>query len=72
VRGLLRDAAEHAFGDSQNEQLLRRVLTRGYLEPGPGHEQAASDLALSRAAYFRRLRIAADRVADHLAQTPRG
>jgi AAA ATPase domain len=72
VRGLLRDAAEHAFGDSQNERLLRRVLTRGYLEPGPGHEQAASDLALSRAAYFRRLRIAADRVADHLAQTPRG
>ena len=67
VRVLLRGAAQAAFGDSQNEQLLQAVLTRGYLIPGPSHEQAALDLSLSRAAYFRRLRVAADRVADHVA-----
>ncbi|HEX3978846.1 MAG TPA: hypothetical protein VHW96_21425 [Solirubrobacteraceae bacterium] len=74
VRALLRGAADTAFGDSHNERLLKRVLTLGYLETDPArpsHEQVAHDLALSRAAYFRRLRVAADRVADHLAQTAR-
>lgn len=69
VRELLRAAAERAFGESENEKLLQRVLVRGYLEPGPSHEQAALDLALSRAAYFRRLRTAATRVADHIVET---
>jgi hypothetical protein len=68
VRTLLREAAERAFGDTENEKLLHRVLVRGYLEPAPSHEQAALDLALSRAAYFRRLRSAAERVAEYLAQ----
>jgi AAA ATPase domain len=67
VRDLLRDAAERAFGDNENEKLLRRVLIRGYIEPAPSHEQAAIDLSLSRAAYFRRLRAAAERVAEYLA-----
>ncbi len=67
VRHLLRDAADRAFGDDENEKLLRRVLVRGYLEPAPSHEQAAIDLSLSRAAYFRRLRTAAERVAEYLA-----
>jgi hypothetical protein len=67
VRGKLRDAAERAFGDNENEKLLQRVLIRGYLEPAPSHEQAAIDLSLSRAAYFRRLRTAAERVAEYLA-----
>ncbi|MDQ6606700.1 MAG: ATP-binding protein [Actinomycetota bacterium] len=70
VRALLRDAAERAFGDSENEKLLRRVLIRGYLEPAPSHEQAAIDLSLSRAAYFRRLRAAAERVAEYLSARP--
>jgi hypothetical protein len=68
VREKLRDAAERAFGDNENEKLLRRVLVRGYLEPAPSHEQAALDLSLSRAAYFRRLRAAAERVAEYLAE----
>ena len=68
VRLILRDAAERAFGDNENEKLLRRVLIRGYIEPAPSHEQAAIDLSLSRAAYFRRLRAAAERVAEYLAQ----
>jgi AAA ATPase domain len=67
VRSLLRDATERAFGDNENEKLLRRVLIRGYIEPAPSHEQAAIDLSLSRAAYFRRLRAAAERVAEYLA-----
>ena len=67
VRELLRDAAERAFGDNENEKLLQRVLIRGYIEPAASHEQAAIDLSLSRAAYFRRLRAAAERVAEYLA-----
>ncbi|HEY3588178.1 MAG TPA: hypothetical protein VGK85_13550, partial [Myxococcaceae bacterium] len=66
VRQLLRDAAERAFGDSDNERLLQRVLVRGYLESESSHEQAADELNLSRAAYFRRLRAAAERVAEYL------
>ncbi|MDO8210936.1 ATP-binding protein [Conexibacter sp. CPCC 206217] len=63
VRTLLEEAAARAFGDTPNEQLLERVLVRGYLDPAASHEQAADELALSRAAYFRRLRAAAERVA---------
>jgi hypothetical protein len=66
VRRLLTEASERAFGDTDNERLLRQVLIRGYLEPGPNHEDTARRLHLSRAAYFRRLRTAAERVADHL------
>jgi hypothetical protein len=68
VRAVLADAAEHAFGDTENEKLLRRVLIRGYLKPATSHEQAALDLSLSRAAYFRRLRVAAERVAEYIAE----
>jgi AAA ATPase domain len=67
VRELFREAADRAFGDSENEKLLQRVLVRGYLEPAASHEQAALDLSLSRAAYFRRLRAAAERIAEYLA-----
>jgi hypothetical protein len=71
VRALLAATAERAFGDTPNEQLLRRVLVRGYLEPAASHEQAADELALSRAAYFRRLRAAAERVAELLTRPAR-
>ncbi len=70
VRALFEEAAEHAFGATENEQLLRLVLVRGYLDPAPSHEQAARDLNLSRAAYFRRLKLASERVAEYLAQAP--
>ena len=63
------DAAERAFGDTPDEQLLRRVLLRGYFDPAPSHEAAAHELHLSRAAYFRRLRAASERVAEWLAVT---
>jgi hypothetical protein len=67
LRARLADAAENAFGDTPDEQLLRRVLVRGYFEPAASHEDAAHELHLSRAAYFRRLRSASERVAAWLA-----
>jgi len=67
VRALIDDAAEQAFGATENEQLLRRVLIRGYLDPAPSHEQAARELNLSRAAYFRRLKLASERVSEYIA-----
>jgi hypothetical protein len=67
VRALVREAAEQAFGETENEKLLQRVLIRGYLEPSASHEQCAYELSLSRAAYFRRLRAATDRVVAHIA-----
>ena len=72
VRELLRDAAANAFGDSENERLLRRVLERGYLDPAPSHELAADELHLSRSAYFRRLRTGTARIADYLGQHEAG
>jgi hypothetical protein len=66
VRTLLEDAAERAFGDTPDERLLRSVLIRGYFEPAGSHEAAARELHLSRAAYFRRLRSASERVASWL------
>lgn len=68
VRALLTDAAEHAFGETVDELLLRHVLTRGYLDPAPSHELAAKELNLSRAAYFRRLKRAVVRIAAHLGE----
>ncbi|ADB51313.1 ATP-binding protein [Conexibacter woesei] len=70
VRAVLESAAARAFGDTPNEQLLRRVLVRGYLDAAASHEQAADELALSRAAYFRRLKAAAERVAALVAEQP--
>ena len=68
VRELLEQAAEHAFGETDNERLLQRVLVRGYITPAASHELAADELHLSRSAYFRRLSAAADRVAEYLAR----
>jgi AAA ATPase domain len=66
VQRLVRQAAAEAFGDSETEKLLRSVLIAGYLEPLRSHEEAANKLLLSRAAYFRRLRTAVERLAEHM------
>ena len=55
-----------AFGDTRDERLMRRVLVRGYLDPAASHEPAADELNLSRAAYFRRLKQASERLAEYL------
>jgi hypothetical protein len=67
VQRMVREAAEQAFGDSETEKLLYSVLVAGYLEPLRSHEEAANRLCLSRAAYFRRLRQAVERLAEHMA-----
>jgi ABC-type sugar transport system ATPase subunit len=67
VRALIEDAAENAFGRAEGERQLKQVLVRGYIDPAPSHELAADELSLSRAAYFRRLRTATERIADYLA-----
>jgi len=66
VRAEVEDALANAFGDSPDEQLLRRTVQRGYLDPAGSHELAADELHVSRATYFRRLRAASQRVADYL------
>jgi len=66
VRALLEQAADAAFGRSPDEQLLREVIRRGYLEASTSHEAVASAMHLSRAAYFRRLRQASGRVAAYV------
>ena len=67
VRDLIRGAVDRSFGDTHNERLLRDILIRGYIDPAPSHEQAADELNVSRSTYFRRLKAAAERVAEHLA-----
>ena len=69
VRTLMREAAEHAFGETSDERLLKRVLVRGYLDPAPSHEHAAAELHVSRSTYFRRLKAASERVASYVAAT---
>jgi hypothetical protein len=65
-RERLEAAAQRAFGATPDEELLRAVLLRGYFDPASSHEAAARELHLSRAAYFRRLRSASERVAAWL------
>lgn len=67
VRRLLTRATAEAFGETPAERLLASVLRAGYLEAASGHEAAAARLNLSRASYFRRLRTAVRRLADHIA-----
>jgi hypothetical protein len=69
VRALIVEATANAFGDAADEQLLQRIVERGYLDPAASHESAALDLNVSRATYFRRLRVASQRVADYVLAT---
>ena len=71
VRAALDEAVASAFGDGAEEDLLRQVLRRGYLDPAGSHEAAWWDLHLSRATYFRKLRGASARVAEWLLAHPR-
>jgi len=66
VRALLADATANAFGEAADERLLQQIMERGYLDASASHESAALELNVSRATYFRRLRIASQRVADYV------
>jgi len=66
VRSLLERAVGRCFGRGPNEELTRSVLVRGYLDPAASHEVAAEELAMSRSAYFRRLKQGTERLADYI------
>jgi hypothetical protein len=66
VRRLLRDAVAGAFGHTADEELLRKIVERGYLDADTSHERVADELYLSRATYFRRLRQASGRIAAYV------
>jgi hypothetical protein len=66
VRALLTEAAANAFGEAPDERLLQQIMERGYLDSSASHESAALELNVSRATYFRRLRVASDRVAAYV------
>jgi transcriptional regulator of acetoin/glycerol metabolism len=68
LRGLVDRAIDDAFGESHCEQALREVLVAAYVQPNNGHENAAYELNISRSTYFRKLRVALERVAGQLAQ----
>ncbi|MFL5846537.1 MAG: hypothetical protein ACJ762_17770 [Solirubrobacteraceae bacterium] len=70
VRALLEHAIAQAFGDTMDEELARRTLELGYLDSSVTHEGAADELHLSRAAYFRRLRQAVERLAEWILSRP--
>ena len=69
VRELLDRAATEAFGESPEEELLRRILRRGYLDEDAAHELAMRECHVSRATYFRRLKEASDRVVEWVVST---
>jgi AAA ATPase domain len=66
VRALLTEATANAFGQAADERLLQQIIERGYLDSSASHESAALELNVSRATYFRRLRVASERVADYV------
>src|SRR4051812_3469484 len=66
VRAVLEEAVANAFGEAPGEQLVQRIVERGYLDPRGGHEAAAHELNVSRATYFRRLREGSERVARYV------
>ncbi|MDQ5831654.1 MAG: hypothetical protein M3550_01170, partial [Actinomycetota bacterium] len=70
VRELLEHAAERAFGEGDDERLLRKVLLRGYLDPCSSLEAAADELHMSRSSFFRRLKTAVSRVAEFVRAHP--
>lgn len=69
VRELLRHATSAAFGAGPQESLMRDLVDRAYVDHRTSHEDAAHELHVSRTTYFRRLRQATARVADHVIAT---
>ncbi len=72
VRRQLERAAERAFGEGEEERLLRTVLVRGYLDPSSSLEAAAGQLHMSRSSFFRHLKKAVERVAEYVRAHPVG
>ncbi|MGC1165281.1 MAG: AAA family ATPase [Solirubrobacterales bacterium] len=69
VRRRLREAIAAAFGESEDERLLRAVVERAYLDPIGGHARSEAELHMSRSTYFRRLRSAVSRVCEQVLES---
>lgn len=54
------------FGAGDEDRVLRTVIERAYLGERIGHDALARELYLSRSSYFRRLRVAVERLADEI------
>ena len=67
VRTRITAALDVAFGPSPEDRLLREVLEEGYIARSSSQEATASRLGISRAAYFRRLSQAVERLAASVA-----
>ena len=68
-RRRVREAIESVFDDSATDQKLRRVLELTHLQSGLGEAAILARLHLSRATYYRHLRVARGRlVAGHPAR----
>ncbi len=70
VRARLNAAADIAFGPEPEEQLLRSALDLTYLQAGADPQSASRRLNVSRATFYRRLRLAIERLTRALAATP--
>ena len=66
LRTAVTRAVAHAFGETPDDRLLRRLVELADLDENVNHDQAMARLAVSRATYFRRLRQARERVAAAL------
>ena len=63
VRRKILSGMEVAFGPTPEDRLLREVLEEGYIARSSSQEATANRVGLSRAAYFRRLSQAVERLA---------
>ncbi len=70
VRRLVLDAIDVAFGTSERDRFLRRVLEVTYTEADGGWARAMSELHVSRATLFRHLKRARERLAATIEPTP--
>jgi hypothetical protein len=66
LRRRIERAVVAAFCRGADDELLGRLVTLAFVTPIGGHDPAARSLHLSRATYFRRLRVAEERLADYL------
>ena len=63
VRATVRAGVDAAFGNTPNDELLRRAIVRTYLDLDGGHGIAQRELHMSRSSFYRHLQRARERLA---------
>jgi AAA ATPase domain len=64
AREALQNALTSTFGESSDERRLAHVIELTHLSPGVGERDILEDLHVSRATYYRLLRVARERLAN--------